>query len=144
VVHPSDANDAEWRRAELPAVNGHGNARSLALLHAPMACGGRANGVTLLSPAGIEPALDEQWDDVDLVLGTPVRHAIGFGLPGQGRPLPHARSCYWGGWGGSLTVIDIEARATFSYVMTRMADDELADDRATRLLDAAYAGLDAL
>ena len=56
-------------------------------------------------------------------------------------PLRNPRSCYWGGWGGSLTVIDIDARATFSYVMSRMGEGTQGDDRATNLLDATYASL---
>ncbi len=42
----------DWRRAEIPAGGGHGNARSVALCHTPTACGGTANGVTLLSRGG--------------------------------------------------------------------------------------------
>jgi CubicO group peptidase (beta-lactamase class C family) len=72
-----------------------------------------------------------------------VRHGIGFGLPGPGDPLPHGRTLWWGGWGGSMTVIDLEARMTFSYVMSKMADDPLLDDRATRLLAALYGALPA-
>lgn len=144
VVEPAMANETTWRRAEIPAANGHGNARALALVHAPMACGGRAGGVTLLSPQGIEPVFVEQAVGIDLVLGTPVRHGIGFGLPGEARPLPHPRSCYWGGWGGSLTVVDVDARATFSYVMSRMGEGSPDDDRAAGLLAATYAGLAAL
>ena len=51
-----------------PAAGGHGNARSVALVHAPMACGGEANGVRLLSPTGADPVFDEQGYGQDLVL----------------------------------------------------------------------------
>ena len=51
------ANTIPWRRAEIPAAGGHGNARSVALIHAPMACGGEANGVRLLSPTGDRPGV---------------------------------------------------------------------------------------
>ena len=33
-----------WRRAEIPAVNGHGNARSVAAIQSIVACGGEARG----------------------------------------------------------------------------------------------------
>jgi len=135
------ANTAPWRRAEIPAVNGHGNARSLAQVHAPMACGGTVGGVTLLSPRGADPVFDEQFDGVDLVTGGPGRHGIGFGLPSEAIALPNPRSCYWGGWGGSLTVVDIDARMTFGYVMNRMAGGTPSDERATGLLAATYAAL---
>jgi CubicO group peptidase (beta-lactamase class C family) len=135
------ANTKEWRRAEIPAAGGHGNARSLAQIHAPMACGGTANGVTLLSATGAGPVFDEQWNGEDQILGVTLRHGIGFGLPSELLPLPNPRSCYWGGWGGSITLVDIDARMTFSYVMNRMGDGTLGDDRGAGLALATYASL---
>jgi len=40
-----------WRQADLPAANGHGNARSVARLQSVVANGGEVGGVRLLSPA---------------------------------------------------------------------------------------------
>ena len=34
-----------WRGAEIPAANGHGNARSVARIHSAIACGGEVDGV---------------------------------------------------------------------------------------------------
>ncbi len=45
---------AWWRRAEIPAANGHGNARSVALVQSVIAGGGEARGVRLLSEKGCE------------------------------------------------------------------------------------------
>src|SRR5947209_8876966 len=42
-----------WRRAEIPAVNGHGNARSVAAVQSVVAGGGEAQGVRLLSGEGL-------------------------------------------------------------------------------------------
>ncbi len=39
-----------WRRAEIGAANGHGNARSVARIQSVVACGGEVDGVRLLSP----------------------------------------------------------------------------------------------
>ncbi|MEU0389024.1 NAD(P)-binding protein [Streptomyces chartreusis] len=44
----------EWRRAEIGAASGHGNARSLATIHSVIACGGTVDGVRLLSPRAID------------------------------------------------------------------------------------------
>src|SRR3954447_5672718 len=41
-----------WRRAEIPAAGGHGNARSVAAVQSVLACGGESGGVRLLSEAG--------------------------------------------------------------------------------------------
>ena len=131
-----------WRRAEIPAAGGHGNARSVALIHAPMACGGEANGVRLLSPNGIDVVWDEQCNGVDLVLGIGLRHGIGFGLPSPDMPIsPNERSCFWGGWGGSLAIIDRDARMSLSYVMNKMGEGTVGDMRGAGLVLAAYSAL---
>ena len=136
------ANTIPWRRAELPASGGFGNARSVAMIHAPMACGGEANGVQLLSPSGAAPVFDEQTYAQDLVLPLKLRHGIGFGLPSPDTPIsPNPRACYWGGWGGSLAVVDLDARMTFSYVMNKMGETTTGDLRATTILAALYAVL---
>ena len=51
---------AWWRRAEIPAANGHGNARSVALVQSIIAGGGEARGVRLLSEKGCDAIFDEQ------------------------------------------------------------------------------------
>jgi CubicO group peptidase (beta-lactamase class C family) len=132
----------EWRQAEIPAANGHGNARSLAQIHAVLACGGDANGVRFLSPAGCETIFREQARGIDLVLGIPLRHGIGFGLVGEEAPMsPNPRTCYWGGWGGSIVVIDLDARMVVTYMMNRMGEGTVGDERGANLLTAAYASL---
>ena len=141
-LEAAEANTIPWRRAELPASGGFGNARSVALIHAPMACGGEANGVRLLSPSGADPVFDEQTYAQDLVLPLKLRHGIGFGLPSPDMPIsPNPRACYWGGWGGSLAVIDLDARMTFAYVMNKMGEGTTGDLRAATILAALYASL---
>jgi CubicO group peptidase (beta-lactamase class C family) len=41
--------ESDWRRAEIPAAGGHGNARSVAMVQSALACGGEVGGVRLLS-----------------------------------------------------------------------------------------------
>jgi CubicO group peptidase (beta-lactamase class C family) len=131
-----------WRRAEIPAAGGHANARAVALVHTPMACGGEANGVRLLSPQGIEPVFEEQTYGQDLVIPIVVRHGIGFGLPSPEIPIsPNQRACFWGGWGGSVALIDLDARMSFAYVMNKMGEGTVGDMRAAGLLMAAYTAL---
>lgn len=44
--------DVDWRRAEIPAAGGHGNARSVAQVQSVLACGGNVGGVRIMSEAG--------------------------------------------------------------------------------------------
>lgn len=141
-LEPADANTTAWRRAEIPAANGHGNARSVCAIQSVLACGGVARGVRLLSPEGCERALEEQFRGVDLVLGVPMRYGMGYGL-GGGLPS-RARTCYWGGAGGSMVWVDFDARMAVSYVMNQMLDrGTTGDERAMNILLATYASLSA-
>jgi CubicO group peptidase (beta-lactamase class C family) len=130
-----------WRAAEIPAANGHGNARSIAEIHVLLANGGVAKGKRILSEAGCRKALDVQIDGQDLIFGGPARFGLGFGLPGAAMPLPHANSLFWGGYGGSLAIIDMDARTTFGYAMNKMAATTTGDTRAMGLAMAAWAAL---
>lgn len=136
---PTVAWTAEWRQADIGAANGHGNARSLARLQALVACGGEIDGVRLLSPSTCDLIFQEQANGVDLVLGVPVRFGIGYALANDSLPyLPPGRVCTWGGWGGSLVVVDCDRRMTISYVMNRM-EGGMGGERGPDLVRAAYA-----
>lgn len=54
-IRVRDVNSVAWRRAQIPAVNGFGNARSVALAQSVLANQGSAGGVRLLSPGAVSP-----------------------------------------------------------------------------------------
>ena len=130
-----------WRGAEIPAAGGTGNARSVAEIQAILANGGVAKGKRFLSESGCRKALELQIEGMDLILGVPVRFGLGFGLSGGMVPLPNANSFYWGGYGGSLVIIDMDARTTFSYVMNRMEGTTTGDIRGFGLAMAMWQAL---
>jgi CubicO group peptidase (beta-lactamase class C family) len=129
-----------WRRAEIPAANGHGNARSVAMVQSVVAGGGEARGVRLLSSKGCEAVLEQQIDGFDLVLGMQYRFGMGYGLSTELMPIG-PRACFWGGYGGSLIVVDLDARLTVCYVMNRMESGLQGDLRGANIMLAAAAGL---
>jgi CubicO group peptidase (beta-lactamase class C family) len=132
-----------WRRAEIPAVNGHGNARSLALVHAALASGGEIAAGRLMSPQGCRRVLDQQSDGIDVALRIPLRFGLGYALSPRDPRFPVGEAgIYWGGWGGSLVVADLDARMSFAYVMNRMTAGTTGDRRGRGLLRAACAGLE--
>ncbi|MEM7273581.1 MAG: serine hydrolase domain-containing protein [Actinomycetota bacterium] len=134
--------DPRWRRAEIGAANGHGNARSVARIQSVVANGGEVDGVRLLAPATIDLIFREQANGEDLVLGMPIRFGIGYGLaePAYRPEVPAGRICFWGGWGGSTIIVDCDRRMTVAYTMNRMLDSE-ADGRGEAITRAVYAAL---
>ena len=133
-IDPLATRTRAWRGAEIPAANGHGNARSIAGVHVILANGGVANGVRILSEAGCRKALEVQIEGTDLIFGRESRFGMGFGLPSPMIPLPNPNSIFWGGYGGSLAVIDMDARTSFGYAMNKMAGTTTGDMRAFGLL----------
>jgi CubicO group peptidase (beta-lactamase class C family) len=112
-----------WRRADIGAASGHGNARSLARIQSAVACGGEVDGVWLLSPKTISRIFDLQSDGIDLVLGYRLKIGVGYGLPWlEVLPfVPEGRVCFGSGAGGSIVIADADRRMTVAYVMNKMS-----------------------
>jgi CubicO group peptidase (beta-lactamase class C family) len=131
-----------WRRAEIPAAGGHGNARSVAAVQSVLACGGEVGGHRFMSERGCEAVFEPQSSNVDLVLGVPLSFGMGYGLITDETPLStNRRSVFWGGWGGSIVVVDLENRMVVSYVMNRMGEGTVGDERGVNIIFAAYGAL---
>jgi CubicO group peptidase (beta-lactamase class C family) len=140
-INPLDTRTRAWRAAEIPAAGGHGNARSIAEVHALLANGGVAKGKRLMSEAGCRKALELQIEGTDLALGMPARYGMGFGLPSEFVPMPNPNTLFWGGYGGSLAIIDMDARASLGYAMNKMGRTTTGDMRAIGLATAFWQGL---
>lgn len=140
-VDVGETKTRAWRGAEIPAAGGTGHARSVAQIHAILANGGVAKGKRFLSEAGCRKALELQVEGRDLILGVPARFGMGFGLGGGVLNFPNPDTIYWGGYGGSLAIIDMNAHTTFAYVMNKMAGTTQGDMRAFGLAMAMWEGL---
>jgi CubicO group peptidase (beta-lactamase class C family) len=131
-----------WRRAEIPAAGGHGNARSLALCQAAVSCA-EVSGAKLLSRGATDAIFEEQSNGPDLVIGEKFRFGIGYALASPDLAFTVGpRACFWGGWGGSLVVNDLETETTIAYVMNNMrGEGTVGDKRSYRLVDAVRAAV---
>jgi CubicO group peptidase (beta-lactamase class C family) len=90
----------------------------------------------------VERVFEQQADGVDLVLGAPFRWGTGFCLGSPAVPyVPEGRTFFWGGWGGSLVVMDLDRRLTISYMMNRMGGGLLGSPRSEAYVRAVYAAL---
>ena len=135
-------NTPGWRQAELPAAGGHGNARAVVRAQTPVANGGSAFGVDLLSPEGCRVIQQEQTNGPDAVILLPVRFGMGYAFPNEMMPMsPNERAMFWGGAGGSTIVVDQDAHVCLSYVMNQMKNALLGDQRGGSLGRAFYEAL---
>ncbi|NUS45049.1 MAG: beta-lactamase family protein [Mycobacteriaceae bacterium] len=132
-----------WQQAEIGAVNGHGNARSVARVQSLVSGGGEVAGRRLLSERTIDLIFREQSNGPDLALLVPLRFGIGYGLPqAETAPeVPDGRVCWWAGFGGSIVVNDLDNRVTFAYTMNRMEPGVIGSPRADAYLRAAFAAV---
>ncbi|WP_275559789.1 serine hydrolase [Streptomyces sp. 5-6(2022)] len=139
-VAAATANTPAWRAADIGAANGHGNARSVARILSALACGGQVDGIRLLSEKTIDLIFDVQADGVDLVNGLPSRWGVGFALPKKDTLpwIPDGRIAFWGGWGGSMIIADLDRRMTISYVMNKMGPGLLGSDRSAAYVRTVY------
>lgn len=117
-----EANTERWRRAELGALTGIGNARSVARVQSVMSHGGEVDGVRLLSPDTVDRAIESRVEGTDLVHRAPVRYGLGWALPLPATYpfVPQERVCFWGGFGGSVVINDLDRRVTIAYTPNRL------------------------
>jgi CubicO group peptidase (beta-lactamase class C family) len=131
-----DWNSREFRLAEIPGVNGHGNARAVATIYGALTDG------AFLSREGVHRATEVQWETTEPVLSHDYRMGLGFTLNSPDAymgPNPHAFGHV--GAGGATGLCDPDARIGFSYGMNRMHPSRDNGPRARRLLDALYSCL---
>lgn len=127
VLHPDVVNGRDWRRAEIPAVNGHGSARGVTRVYAALAEGGSLEGVELLPAPLAREMRTVQSSGGDRLLGRPVDWGLGVQIEPDDFGM--------GGIGGALGFGDAKRRIGFGYAMRRLADHE----RALRCLSAVEA-----
>ena len=125
-----------WRAATIGAANGHGNARSVARIQAVVSNGGSSGGVQLISSDTVDRIFEQQSDGIDQVLMFPVRFGLGYALADPANPvgITSGRKCYWGGWGGSLVLNDLDHGITLTYMMNRMQDGLVGNETSVRLV----------
>lgn len=146
---PLDANVANeefWRNGEVAAANGHTNARGIARLLSFVSCNGTVDGTKLLSPSTIDLIFKEQTSGLDVALNMKVRFGIGFALNGKapgmiGDWVPEGKVCFWGGWGGSMAIMDVGRGVTITYMMNKMANATLGNEPAKQYTWAVYKAL---
>lgn len=125
-----------WRAAEIPAANGHGNARSVALVQQIIANNGHAEGHRFFKESTGDRVFQVQTSGVDQVLAFNVSFGLGYGLASSDVPVG-PRACYWGGFGGSFVIMDQDLGLTVAYMMNKMQIGLVGDTRGPAIAFAA-------
>lgn len=134
---PGSQNSREYRAAEFPSTNGHGNARALARLYGALA----ADDGQILHPRTTAAATAEQVYGLDRVLSRRTRFASGFQLAMRERPLgPNPQTFGHFGGGGSLGFADRKSRIGFGYTMNQ-GRGGWQHRHVRRLIDLLYEAL---
>lgn len=136
VINPALAGDtpnrADWRKAQIPAGNGHATARSLSQLWGAVANGGQLNAVRILSPDAIDGLQVVRSERPDRLLG-PGRWGAGVMINRDGLFGPGPRAFGHCGWGGSFGYADPDLRIGVGYTPNRMYGSILHDPRGVAL-----------
>jgi CubicO group peptidase (beta-lactamase class C family) len=145
--HPGDQDSRQAHAAVLPSQGGITNARGLAGLYAPLACGGSplVREETLRRMAAASSAVG-----IDALLLIGLRLALGFwktsdnrgGPPGARDGLILSEDAFGHpGMGGSLGFADPAARLAFGYAMNKQGRGVGLNERGQGLVDAVYRSL---
>lgn len=135
---------AEWRYAEIGAANGHSNSRGMNRALSIVSLGGEVDGKRYLSQATIDRIFEEQAFGIDNVLGVEIRFGMGFGIAGSATSattMPDGKICYWGGWGGSVVIMDLDNRMTITYAMNKMKQGTVGNPISQSYVRAVYAAI---
>jgi CubicO group peptidase (beta-lactamase class C family) len=112
-------NSARWRAAEIPAVNGHGNAVAVARFYAGLVAGGELDGVRLLAPATVSAMTAGEMTGPDVVFEDERTWGLGVAIEPDGFGM--------GGLGGSLGWADPQLGLAEAYITRSMRDHVRAD-----------------
>lgn len=131
-----------WRKAEIPSANGHMTALALARLMGALATDGTFDGRTILSQQGVDRLRAERIRGQDLVLPFDLSWGAGVMRNSAFAPYgPNPEGFGHSGWGGACAFADPIRGVAMAYVMNKQSPQLIGDDRAVRLIEAAYACL---
>lgn len=136
-LQPTEVNTPGWRRAEMPAVNGHGNAQALARIYRPLSLGGGE----LIGGEALDAATARQCIGKDRNLGYEMDWGCGFLRNSSGAYGTNPETFGHTGWGGSQGFADRKNRLAVGYAMNKMDASLQGNPRTLALVAALYSSL---
>ena len=132
-------NKQDWQIAEVPSMNGHGNARSIAKIYDVFVNDLIKEKNVLLSKSSINKCLTECDSRIDKSLMMPIRWSeIGLILRGGWLFGKNKESFGHNGWGGSLGFADPVLGIGVAYATNKINPTMASDQRVINLLKKFY------
>ena len=133
MVDAAMISSSAFRRAEIPAINGHGTARGVARFYALLAAGGELEGHRVVSAESVGRMTELQRAGRDLVFDFDARWALGVHSQADG-------SFGMGGLGGHLGMANPAHGIALGYLKNRLGLDEPATPVLTQIARCIAAG----
>lgn len=139
-----DCSTPGFRKTEMGGVNGISNARGLNRILSVLTLQGMDKNQQFLSSETVDLVFREQSRGTDLFLGCFIRMGIGYALSPVPTVnwIPEGKVCLWGGWGGSICIMDLDRKVTITYAMNRMTNGSFGNDRTEAYVKEILAVLD--
>jgi len=132
-------NKESWQTAEVPSMNGHGNARSIAKIYDIFVNDLILEKNILLSKSSIKKCLTETTNRIDQSLMLPIRWSeVGLILRGGWLFGKNKESFGHNGWGGSLGFADPVLGIGISYTTNKINGSMESNQRVLKLLKEFY------
>ena len=127
------ANTEKYRLAEIPALNCHSNARSIAKIYDHFLNG------DLISQKTLNKVISVEAKGNDQVMKRPMQWSpVGFSVGGGKLFGKSNRSFGHTGWGGSMAFADPENNISIAYTMNMLSGSMLGDQRGLDLVNETY------
>jgi CubicO group peptidase (beta-lactamase class C family) len=132
-------NNENWQMAEVPSMNGHGNAQSIAKIYDTFINDLVLEKNILLSKSTIKKCLTESVSRIDESLMLPIRWSqVGLILRGGWLFGKNKESFGHNGWGGSLGFADPNLGIGIAYTTNNINPSTNSDQRIINLLRKFY------
>ena len=132
-------NKEKWQTAEIPSMNGHGNARSIAKIYDIFVNDLVLEKNILLSKSSIKKCITESVSRIDESLMLPIRWSqVGLILRGGWLFGKNKESFGHNGWGGSLGFADPTLGIGVAYTTNKINPTMSTDFRIINLLKEFY------
>jgi CubicO group peptidase (beta-lactamase class C family) len=132
-------NKKIWQTAEIPSINGHGNARSISKIYDIFVNDLILEKNILLSKSSIKKCLIESTNRIDESLMMPIRWSeVGLILRGGWLFGKNKESFGHNGWGGSLGFADPKLGMGIAYTTNKINPIMTSDQRIINLLRKFY------